>query len=210
MSRQTDTKDTAKEDGGEGRRRRGFHARQLSLALLLGGLAAGMVGVSFAAVPLYRIFCQVTGYAGTTQRAESGAKRVLDRTVTVRFDANVSPHLGWTFKPVQHKLVVRLGETTLAFFKATNNTGKRITGTATFNVTPEIAGSYFNKIQCFCFTEQTLEPGQSADMPVTFYVDPDIADDPEANYVTDITLSYTFFPAENDDAGPSAAPHEGS
>jgi cytochrome c oxidase assembly protein subunit 11 len=177
--------------GAQGSRRHG------ALALVLTGVVAGMLGLSFAAVPLYRIFCQVTGFAGTTQRAEKGADTVLDKVVQVRFDANVAKDMPWRFHPVQNKIDLKIGESALAFYKAENLSSKPITGTATFNVTPEAAGYYFNKIQCFCFTEQTLEPGQKVDMPVTFFVDPEIVDDPDARNITEITLSYTFFPKED-------------
>ncbi len=175
--------------------RRG-HGARLRVAMALGALVLSMVGLSYAAVPLYRIFCQVTGYGGTTQQASSAAERVLDRTITVRFDGNVAPALGWAFRPVTKTQTVKIGETALAFFKATNKSDKRIVGTATFNVTPEIAGSYFNKIECFCFTEQVLDPGRSVDMPVQYFIDPEILNDPDARGLTQITLSYTFFPAK--------------
>jgi len=170
--------------------------RHLALALSMGGLACAMVGLSYAAVPLYQIFCQVTGYGGTTQRAEQAPDRVLKRTITVRFDANVGRGMGWKFKPVQRALKLKIGETALVFYEAQNLTGKKLTGTATFNVTPDAAGSYFNKLECFCFTEQTLEPGARARMPLTFFIDPEIVNDPEARNIQEITLSYTFFPVK--------------
>jgi len=178
------------------------------LALSLAGLVAAMVGLSFAAVPLYRIFCQATGYNGTPQRADKGADRVLDRTITVRFDGNVDPGLPWTFAPEQRTMEVKIGETALAFFKATNRTEGPVTGTAIFNVTPEQAGLYFTKIECFCFTEQTLAAGASAEMPVTFFVDPKIVEDRDTKNIAEITLSYTFY--RNDKAaGVAAAPAAG-
>jgi cytochrome c oxidase assembly protein subunit 11 len=167
------------------------------IALSLAGLVAGMVGLSFAAVPLYRIFCQATGYNGTPQRADKGSDEVLDRTITIRFDANVDKDLGWSFEPVQKKMEVKIGETGLAFFKATNDTDGPITGSAIFNVSPEQAGPYFNKIQCFCFTKQTLAAGASKEMPVTFFVDPKIIDDDSAKNLTEITLSYTFYRSDD-------------
>jgi cytochrome c oxidase assembly protein subunit 11 len=167
------------------------------VALLLVGLVAGMVGLSFAAVPLYRIFCQATGYNGTPKRANRGADKVLDRTMTVRFDANVDKHLDWSFVPVKNKMDVKIGETALAFFKATNNSDHAITGSAIFNVSPQQIAPYFNKIQCFCFTKQTLAPGASKEMPVTFFVDPKMADDIDTKNLTEVTLSYTFY--QNDD-----------
>jgi len=176
------------------------------VALLLVGLVAGMVGLSFAAVPLYRIFCQATGYNGTPQRANRGADEVLDRTITVRFDANVDKHLAWSFVPVQNKMDVKIGETALALFKATNNSDHPITGSAIFNVSPEQIGPYFDKIQCFCFTKQTLAPGASREMPVTFFVDPKMVDDDDTKNLTEVTLSYTFY--KNDDQ-PVAAVSQG-
>lgn len=170
--------------------------RHLVVASVMAGVVAGMVGMSYAAVPLYRLFCQVTGYGGTTQRAEVAPDTVLDRTITVRFDANTGRGMGWEFKPVQRKMELKIGESALAFYEAKNVTDKRTTGSATFNVTPEAAGSYFNKVDCFCFTEQTLKPGERAEMPVTFFVDPEIVNDREAQNIQEITLSYTFFPVK--------------
>ncbi|MEQ1651818.1 MAG: cytochrome c oxidase assembly protein [Hyphomicrobium sp.] len=161
----------------------------------LGALAV-MGSVTAASPTLYRIFCQVTGYGGTTQRATAPSTRVLDRVITVRFDANVSPHLPWTFEPVQNTMDVKIGETALAFFRATNNSDKPIKGTAAFNVAPETMGLYFNKIECFCFTEQTLQPGQSVEMPVTFFVDPKMMDDRDTQVLSNLTLSYVFYPVK--------------
>jgi cytochrome c oxidase assembly protein subunit 11 len=158
----------------------------------------GMVGMAYAAVPLYAMFCQMTGYGGTTQRVEQYSDRVLDREITVRFDANVSSGLPWDFKPVQRNMTMKIGETAEAHYTATNLFDTPTAGRATFNVTPEIAGSYFNKVECFCFTDTTLKPGETLDMPVVFYVDPDIADVPELKDITTITLSYTFFPIEEE------------
>lgn len=152
-----------------------------------------MGGLSFAAVPLYDLFCRVTGYGGTTQRAERGADRVLDRTITVRFDANVARDMPWTFQPLQREMTLRIGETGLAFYRAHNPTNETVIGTATFNVLPHATGSYFNKIECFCFTEQVLKPGETVDMPVTFFVDPSIMDDKQARKAAMITLSYSMF-----------------
>lgn len=168
--------------------------------------AVGMLGMAYAAVPLYTLFCRVTGYAGTPQRAEKASSTLLDRVVTIRFDANVAPGLGWNFLPAQRKVDVKIGENTLAFYRAENTSDKPITGTATFNVTPEIAGSYFNKTECFCFTEQRLEPGESIDMPVSFFVDPAILEDESAGHLTQITLSYTFYRAEGAKAAAAASP----
>ena len=176
--------------------RRQATGRPQWMAFALTGLVAAMLGLSFAAVPLYRLFCQVTGYGGTTQRADRGADTVLERTMTVRFDGNVAQGVPWRFRPVQNQISVRIGETALAHYEAVNLASRAVSGTAVFNVTPEIVGSYFNKIECFCFTEQTLEAGQRADMPVTFFIDPAIADDPDARSVREVTLSYTFFPMQ--------------
>lgn len=166
------------------------------VAVVAASVAVAMVGMAYAAVPLYRLFCQVTGFGGTTQRALAPSAAPLAQHIGVRFDANVAPGLGWTFKPVQTTVSPRIGEQTLVAYTATNNTGRPITGTATFNVTPESAGQYFNKIQCFCFTEQTLQPGQTLDMPVVFFVDPAILKDKQASRISEITLSYTFFEVE--------------
>jgi cytochrome c oxidase assembly protein subunit 11 len=170
--------------------------RHLVIAAACSFIAVGMVGASFAAVPLYRLYCQVTGYAGTTQRAEKASETVLDRTVTVRFDSNVAADLPWSFEPEQRKLEVRIGENTLAFYKATNNSDHAITGTAIFNVAPDAVGLYFNKTQCFCFTEQRLEAGQTVDMAVSFYVDPGFVKDADTKDLSELTLSYTFYPVE--------------
>lgn len=181
---------------------------RLAFGLLF--IVAGMVGLSFAAVPLYRMFCQVTGYGGTTQRVEAASGNVLDRVIRVRFDANVSSGLKWTFRPAQNTIDLKIGETVLAFYEAVNRTDKPLTGSATFNVTPEIAGSYFSKVECFCFTEQTLQAGARADMPVSFYIDPAIMDDPDAKRIEEITLSYTFFKVDKGDEPVEAQPGQGA
>lgn len=167
--------------------------RRLAAAALCG--AALMVGAAFAAVPLYRIFCQVTGYGGTPQTAAAAPGRVLERRMTVRFNADTDPALAWEFAPAARQVRIRVGERALAFYRARNLAGRPVTGTAAFNVTPLKAGRYFSKIECFCFTEQTLAPGAAADMPVTFFIDPAISGDPNLDDVTTITLSYTFFEA---------------
>lgn len=169
------------------------------LALVLASVVAGMVGLAYASVPLYDLFCRVTGYGGTTQQASMAPDVVLDRTMTIEFDANTSRGMPWDFKPVQHKITLKVGETGLAFYEAYNPTDKVIRGTATFNVTPQKVGQYFAKIDCFCFTEQVLKPGERVDMPVTFFVDPEIDLDPNAKEVTVITLSYTFFVSEDEE-----------
>lgn len=177
--------------------------------IVLAGVAFAMLGAAYAAVPLYSLFCQVTGYAGTTRRALAPATEVLDRTMTVRFDGNVVPGLDWEFGPVEIKQVVRIGENRIAHFRATNHSDRAIVGTATFNVTPEQAGVYFNKLQCFCFTEQRLEPGQTVDMPVSYFIDPAIVKDPDAGSLDTITLSYTFYPVKTPARNKSAAVNGG-
>jgi cytochrome c oxidase assembly protein subunit 11 len=153
-----------------------------------------MGAATWAAVPLYRIFCQVTGYGGTPMRAEKAPDAVSDRTVIVRFDANVAPGMPWTFEPVQRTVELKIGENALAFYKAHNTSQETVKGTASFNVSPDAAGAFFGKIECFCFTEQTLAPGESVEMPVSFFVDPSILQDRDAHVIKEITLSYTFYP----------------
>ena len=160
--------------------------RLLAVVVVMGAL-------SWVAVPFYSWFCQVTGFAGTTQVATQGADRILERTVRVRFDANVMPDLGWTFRPLQTEMTVRLGETAMAYYEAVNVSDQTVTGSATYNVAPDGAGYFFEKIECFCFTEQTLAPGERIEMPLTFFVSPDMVDDRDAGHIRDITLSYTFF-----------------
>jgi cytochrome c oxidase assembly protein subunit 11 len=164
------------------------------------GVVVGMVGMAYAAVPLYSLFCQVTGYGGTTQRAEADGAEVGSRTVTVRFNADTNHDMPWDFAPEQVSMRMHVGEERLAFFSAHNLSSKPVVGTATFNVTPFKAGPYFVKVECFCFTEQRLEPGQQVDMPVSFFVDPAISEDPNLDDVDTITLSYTFFRAETSSA----------
>ncbi|MGE0044969.1 MAG: cytochrome c oxidase assembly protein [Hyphomonadaceae bacterium] len=162
---------------------------------------AGMVGLAFAAPPLYRAFCQITGYGGTTQVAQRAAARVLDRTVQVTFDANVAPGLPIEFEPVQLSETVRLGETGIAFYRVRNLSAQPVTAVATFNVTPHKTGPYFQKLECFCFQAQTIAPGASVEMPVVYYVDPAMAEDPDTEEVRQITLSYTFFRSLDDVPG---------
>ena len=162
------------------------------VAFRLLGLVAVMLGLSFAAVPFYDWFCRVTGYGGATNVADTGSDEILDRTITVRFDANTEAGMPWTFRPVQREMTLRIGETALAFYEASNPTDQPVAGTASFNVAPFSAGNYFSKIECFCFQEQVLQPGESVQMPVSFFVDPEIVDDAEAGLATSITLSYTF------------------
>ena len=178
-------------------------ARNTATGLVLAGVALGMVGVAFAAVPLYTLFCQVTGYGGTSQVAVAAPGAVSERMMTIQFDAGTERGMPWKFKPAQRQVTVRIGEETLAFYRASNPLDRPVMGSATYNVTPHKAGPYFSKIDCFCFTEQLLEPGQSVEMPVSFFVDPDILNDPGLDDVRTITLSYTFFekPIVKDDQG---------
>ncbi|MFP5479073.1 MAG: cytochrome c oxidase assembly protein [Alphaproteobacteria bacterium] len=151
-----------------------------------------MGSLSFAAVPFYDWFCRVTGFGGTTAVADSGSDVILDRTVKVRFDASLEQGMPWTFKPVVPSMEIRIGETGLAFYEAHNPTDRPVAGTASYNVFPYAAGGYFTKIECFCFTEQVLAPGETVQMPVTFYVDPEMVEDVEGQFVHEIVLSYTF------------------
>ncbi|MBO6519712.1 MAG: cytochrome c oxidase assembly protein [Rhodospirillales bacterium] len=173
--------------------------KNVRTAMVLFTVVAGMVGLSFASVPLYRIFCQVTGLGGTPGVAAEAPATATDTEFVVRFDANTNPQLPWRFKPVQREVRLKLGEEKLAFYQATNLSDKPVTGSATFNVTPLKAGQFFVKIDCFCFTEQTLMPGETVDMPVTFYVDPEIYEEVNTRDVNTITLSYTFYPKEEGD-----------
>ncbi len=166
------------------------------IAVRLVMIVAFMGAMSFASVPFYNWFCRVTGWGGETNVAEKGSDVVLDRTITVRFDASLERGMPWEFKPVQQKMTLKIGETGLAFFEAYNPTDKAIAGTASYNVAPFSAGYYFDKIACFCFTMQVLQPQERVQMPVTFYVDPEIVNDAEAKHVDEITLSYTFHVAE--------------
>jgi cytochrome c oxidase assembly protein subunit 11 len=170
--------------------RRGTHQ---GVAIACVGALITMGALTYAAVPLYRMFCQATGYGGTTQRAVKAPDKVLDTVITVRFDGNVAPGMPWEFEPEQRTVDVKIGETTLAFYRAANTSGAPVTGSASFNVSPDGAGRYFSKIECFCFKEQTLAAGQSVDMPVSFFIDPSIKDDPDASAIREITLSYTFY-----------------
>ena len=169
---------------------------------LLAAVVCGMVGLSFASVPLYRLFCQATGFGGTTQRAAAAPGAISDAVVTVRFDAATAPELGWEFRPLEQAVQVHPGEQREVFFRATNRAAETVTGTATYNVTPTKTGIYFDKLQCFCFNAQQLGPGESRDMGVVFFVDPDLLTDPSTSDVRTITLSYTMFRA------PEARPAE--
>jgi len=160
----------------------------------------GMTGLAYAAVPLYDLFCRMTGYGGTPQRAESAPGPVGERVITVRFDTNIDRALPWSFQPEQRAVQVKVGENRLVFFRAVNNSDRSIVGHATFNVVPDRAGRYFSKIQCFCFTEQRLDAGQSVEMPVSFFIAPEILTDRDGDHIHEITLSYTFYPAANQKA----------
>ena len=169
-------------------------------ALILGGIVAAMVGLAFASVPLYRIFCEFTGFDGTPARAASAPGAVAGQ-VGVRFDANIHPGLPWRFEPEQTTVRVKPGAPTKIFYKAQNLSARTWTGQAVFNVSPDQVGKYFKKIQCFCFSEQTLKAGETVDMPVVFFVDPKIKQDPDTRDVDEITLSYTFYPVETGTSG---------
>ena len=169
--------------------------RNRATVLLLGAVVAGMVGLSFASVPLYRMFCAATGYGGTTQRAEAAPKEVADALITVRFNAETASDLGWDFGPVVPEIQVHPGEQREVFFRAVNRGSEPVTGTATYNVTPAKIGIYFDKLQCFCFNAQYLAPGESKDMGVVFFVDPDLLKDPDTREIRTITLSYSMFKA---------------
>ncbi len=163
------------------------------IAIWLVGLVGVMATLSFLAVPFYDWFCRTTGYGGTPQTVESASDTILDETVTVHFDANVDSGMPWQFKPKVGQMTLRIGETAIAYYEAYNPTDRPIAGTASYNVAPEIAGGFFDKIECFCFTEQILQPGERVDMPVTFFVDPAIVKDRDAWQIRSITLSYTFY-----------------
>ena len=172
----------------------------LRVAMMAGAIAVSMVGVGFAAVPLYRIFCQVTGFGGTTMRVDAAQAATVvasTKTIVIRFDANQRNGLPWEFKPERPTDTISIGAKDMSIFIAKNLSNEPVTGTATFNVSPALAGQYFNKIQCFCFTEQTLQPRQQVRMPVLYYVDPKIMTDPETKDIEEITLSYTFYPVES-------------
>jgi cytochrome c oxidase assembly protein subunit 11 len=156
-----------------------------------------MLGTAYAAVPLYNAFCRVTGYGGTTQVAATESEEAIERVIAIRFDANVNGELPWSFQPSQRKVLLRVGENAVAYYQARNYGDRTITGTAVFNVTPQKTGQYFSKVECFCFSEQTLAPGATADLPVAFYVDPEIASDRNLDDVSAITLSYTFYPSDS-------------
>lgn len=182
------------QDASDKRKRQDRANRRVAVACL--AFFVSMIGAAYATVPLYRIFCQVTGYGGTTQRVEQYSDTILDRTIKVRFDANVAGGLPWDFRPVQREVTVRIGETTMIRYEAKNPFDEPTYGRASFNVSPGRAGAYFNKVECFCFTDTTLKGGADMEMPVVFFVDPEIVNDPDLRDVKTITLSYTFFPIE--------------
>lgn len=173
----------------KGRARRG----NLTVVLACGAFVAGMVGMSYAAVPLYNLYCKVTGYNGTTQRVEQASEVVLDQRIRVELDSNTASDLNWDFRPVDRAVDPKIGETVEVNFRITNNSTREKTGQAVFNVTPMAAGAYFNKLECFCFTDVTLKPGETRDMPVVFFVDPEIVNQQETRDLKVLTLSYTFY-----------------
>jgi cytochrome c oxidase assembly protein subunit 11 len=170
--------------------------RDVVIAATCGAVVALMVGAAFASVPLYNWFCRTTGFGGTTQVAESAPGQVLDRTLTIRFDSNVAPGLPWRFEPEKNTVQVRIGEVKTVYYKVINMAAREITAQAGYNVTPPTVGLYFHKINCFCFTEQTMKPGETREMAVVFYVDPSIVKDSDQDTLNTITLSYTFFPVD--------------
>jgi cytochrome c oxidase assembly protein subunit 11 len=177
----------------------GLRRRNKRVGLIGLGIALGMLGLGFAAVPLYRIFCQVTGYGGTTQvasEAKASTVKMAGKPVSIRFDSNVAPGMPWSFRPEQVTQQVRIGERDIAFYIARNDSDEALTGQASYNVQPEQTAAYFNKIQCFCFTRQTLRPHEKVRMPVTYYVDPEMLRDKDVKDVEQITLSYTFYKLE--------------
>ncbi|OEU18859.1 cytochrome c oxidase assembly protein CtaG/Cox11, partial [Fragilariopsis cylindrus CCMP1102] len=182
--------------------------RNVQVAWYMTAIVVGALGATYASVPLYKVFCQATGFGGTTQRVnfDDAAQRLATlrpvkdaNLVTIRFDTTVNDIMPWEFTPVTLDVKVVPGETALSFFRVKNRSDKAITGVATYNVYPPKMGLYFQKIQCFCFEEQRLLPGETVDMPVFFFIDPDMLDDPQVSYVTDVTLSYTFFQTDEDD-----------
>jgi cytochrome c oxidase assembly protein subunit 11 len=198
-----DKRKIAEDDkAGTGPKRGGRHHAKVAVICVVAFF--GMVGAAYAAVPLYKLFCQATGFDGTVRQAKVKPTRVLDRKIEIRFDANVRS-LPWDFTAMQVSQDIRIGDTGLAFFKVTNKGDKPLTGRALYNVVPEQAGPYFQKLECFCFSNQTIEAGQTVEFPVVYFVDPRFADDPETKGKQEITLSYTFFPAVPDASGAKQA-----
>lgn len=179
--------------------------RMAVTAGIAAAVVAGMTGLAFAAVPLYDMFCAVTGYGGTTQQAEAAPAQALDRRIEVRFDANISPDLNIEFAPKQTSESLRIGETGLAFYRVRNLSSEPVVARATYNVTPHVAGPYFAKLECFCFTDRTLAPGEEVDLPVVFFVDPEIVSDPDTAEIGTLTLSYTFFRSADQAAAENAS-----
>lgn len=177
------------------------HARNRRVALMASGVALGMLGLAYASVPLYSLFCEATGFGGTTQIAANAPASPSAKSITIRFDANIDGALSWIFHPKELRQETRIGEVAMAYYIARNTGKEEATGTAVFNVTPPEAGIYFNKISCFCFTEQHLVPGQSVEMPVQYFVDPAILEDADTKTIREITLSYTFYPARKPASG---------
>lgn len=183
--------------------------RYARTALIAGAVVVGMTGMAFAAVPLYQAFCRVTGYGGTTQEATAAPTQILDRRIEVRFDANTSPDLPVEFSPKQTSETLRIGETGLAFYRVRNTSNEPLVARATYNVTPHVAGQYFAKLECFCFTDRVIAPGAETDLPVVFFVDPEIVSDPDTAEIGTLTLSYTFFRSTSPDAQALLAAAEG-
>ena len=179
--------------------------RDVLVAACCGAVVAGMVGASYASVPLYNWFCKTTGFGGTTQVSERAPEQILGRTVTIRFDSNVSPGLPWRFEPEQNEIQVRIGEVATVHYKVVNEAAREIVGQASYNVSPPTVGAYFDKINCFCFTEQRLKAGETREMAVVFYVDPSIVKDHDQDDLNTITLSYTFYPLRDVEPKPVAA-----
>jgi len=179
--------------------------RDVAIAAVCGLVVAMMVGASYAAVPFYNWFCRATGFNGTTQVATSVPSEALGRKIAVRFDANVGGGLPWKFEPEKTEIEAKIGEVVTAYYTVTNRSARRTTGQAAYNVAPLTVGAYFQKINCFCFTEQTLAPGETRQMPVVFYVDPKIAVDDDNKNIDTITLSYTFYPVRDAETRPVAA-----
>jgi cytochrome c oxidase assembly protein subunit 11 len=187
-------------DTNHPRQQRKARSRDLLVAFLCGGFVAVMVGVSFAAVPLYSWFCRTTGFAGTTQVAKALPSRQSARTITVRFDSNIAAGLPWTFEPERRTIDVRLGQVVTVYYRVTNESDRVAVGQAGYNVSPPTVGIYFEKINCFCFTTQTMRAGETRDMAVVFYVDPKLASDSDQDKLSTITLSYTFYPVREPEA----------
>ena len=182
-----------------------LHKAKRRTAIVSAAVVLCMAGAAFAAVPLYKRFCQLTGFDGTVRKADAAPTQVLDKTLVIRFDANVRG-VPWEFAPDQNTQTIKIGKTGLAFFHVKNTSDKPVTAHAAYNVTPESSAKYFQKLQCFCFTDQTLQPGQSADFPVVYFVDPKYVDDPDTKNEPDVTLSYTFFPVGSSASADKAAP----